>query len=152
MASIREIIRAELPQMTYAGIWEYQTSSTTIIGGTVFIDGFATATIPLPDLVAIPLRPSIAGTTVVPAVGSKLLVAFVNQDPTRPFVLSMDALPPVAISLGGGATDLVPDTQEGNRVVRYGDQVFIPVSGSFAVGSIVQNPATAPNPISRLKA
>lgn len=92
LAPLRSIIRAELPQYTYFGIYEYAVQSTS--GSTVNCDPVDT-TIPLPSLASVELRPSILGevvtTPIVP--GSRCLVAFVNSDPTRPVVMSILGTP-----------------------------------------------------------
>jgi len=87
MQSIRAIIRAELPQATFQGIYEYSIQSTD--GLTASCDPVDT-TIPLPSLPSVELRPSILGGIVAPARGARCLVAFVNSDPTRPVIISVD--------------------------------------------------------------
>lgn len=197
LAAIREIIRAELPQLTYAGIWEYQVtevdlSQTVSVSGVPTIiprvSGIPTSSIPLPALVKVSPRPTIPGSVINPQIGSTMLIGFINSDPTRPYILAFDyAIPPgfalngyqvvmngaliqmgapggtmqlggtnavmevgkdaTSIQLSQNSDSLAPGAEIG-RVVRYGDAVTIaPVTGV-----ITQNPTSAPNPISRVRA
>lgn len=88
LASLRSIIRAEFPQFTYGGLYEYAIQSLS--GNTVSCDPVDTS-IPLPSLANVELRPSILGESVTSPVlpGSRCIVGFINSDPTRPFILSI---------------------------------------------------------------
>ena len=99
LTAIRSIIRAELPQYTYLGLYEYAVQATD--GTTIDCDPTDT-TIPLPSLARVPLRSSIQGERAKPTVGSRCLIAFVNADPTRPICVSAD---PVAqtVQIAGGS-------------------------------------------------
>ena len=152
MDSVRAIIRAELPQLTYSALWQYQVSASTVIGGVAYVDASSLTPGTVPDVTQVPVLPAIGGTLTVPAAGARVLVGFVNADPTRPVVLAMDPLAPVSVQLGGGATDKPALGAELGRVVRYGDQVTIPVAGAVAVGLLTQSPVTAPNAVSRVRA
>jgi hypothetical protein len=86
--SFRQLVRAELPTLTFLGIYEYNVFLT--------FDGGVTArrtdsTLPIPDVVQIPMRSGIPGATVNPSKGSNVYVAFVNGDPSRPIIHSYDS-------------------------------------------------------------
>ena len=84
LQSIRSIIRAEFPQLTYIGLWEYAVVNSD---GTT-VDATPTdATIPLPQLSKIPLRAGIFGVNQKPSSETRLAVSFLNGDPTRPVVV-----------------------------------------------------------------
>jgi hypothetical protein len=51
----------------------------------------ATVAALLPPMVTVPLRPGPSGLVCMPATGSRVLVAFANADPGRPFILALDA-------------------------------------------------------------
>ncbi len=93
-----DIIRAEFPAATYAGVWEYIVQDTD---GSVVSASPSDTSIPLPDLVDVPLRANPIG-GVTPAVGSTCLVAFINADPTRPIILSTTPGVDVASIVSGG--------------------------------------------------
>jgi len=100
LTNLRSIIRQEIPVLTYHGIYEYSVQS--LAGSTVNCDPVDT-TIPLPSLANIELRPSLLGEVVTSPFfpGSRCLVAFVNGDPSRPFVMSILGTPAsVAITAG----------------------------------------------------
>ena len=102
LAALRALLRAEFPQLTYLGVYEYVVHSTD--GSTV--DCIATdASVPLPSLAGVPIRSDVIGATVKPRVGGRCLIAFVNADPSRPIVVSSDP-PPQLVEIGE-STDFV---------------------------------------------
>lgn len=102
LESFRAIVRAEDPNRTYRGVFEYAVQATD--GNT--IDASPTdTTIPLPALAKVPIR----GQSITPTVGARAIVGFINADPTRPYVLSIDPphvnethAPSGVLALGGG--------------------------------------------------
>ena len=102
MQAFRELVRAELPQLSYLGVWEYAVQVTD--GVTVDATPVDTTVVPLPGIVGCPLRPGILGEQATPTVGSLCLVSFVNGDPTRPIVVGGDPNVPAASGklVGGG--------------------------------------------------
>lgn len=106
LSSFRKLVRAEFPQLTFMGIWEYAVEGV----GTNTIDCSPTDTaIPLPTLSKVPLRASILGNTVTPTVGARAIIIFLNGDPTKPVCVGVDGPPVVAtvaasgtLNLGGG--------------------------------------------------
>ncbi len=128
----RQLVRAEDPDESYRGVWEYSVASTT--GGT--FDGHPTASaVPLPPAVRWPLRGGIPGMTSSPTAGSTLLVAFVNGDPARPIVLGYDTSVPDVLGLD--AADMRLGAGLG-RVLREGDTLSLTgvQSGGGATGVI----------------
>lgn len=86
LASFRALVRAEFPQLTYVGVYEY-----TITGSaSSSIECRPTdTTIPLPALSKVTLLPSVLGESVAPPSSGSCLIAFVNADPTRPVCISI---------------------------------------------------------------
>lgn len=86
IAAVRAIIRAEFPNYTYNGIYEYAIQSVS--GNLVAADPTDT-TLGLTHIGGIELRPSLLGETVTPVPGDLILVGFINGIPTRPFAISL---------------------------------------------------------------
>lgn len=100
----------------------------------------------LPALSAVPMRPGVSGAKATLKDGTSVLVGFVNGDPSRPAVLSYDTafgdgLDPDEVDLvSAHESDSSKVAFPARRVVRYGDQVSIPVVGSAAVGIVSIDP------------
>ena len=90
LTAIRNLIRAELPQYTYVGLYEYTIQAVNSATGAVDLAPTDT-TIPLPLLSNIPLKASLLGEIVQATRGTLALVEFINADPTRPEVISIGA-------------------------------------------------------------
>lgn len=104
LGSIRALIRAEIPRLAYMTHWEYVVAATD--GVTVDCSPSDT-TITLPQMVKIPLRTGIGGAKSTPAVGSKLVVGFLNADPTRPYVAGgFDSANATALALSATAVNI----------------------------------------------
>lgn len=89
--AIKAIIRAQFPNHSYLGVFEYQVQS---VDGTDTLDGSPVdTTVPLPALSKVPLRSGLAGEKVKALVGSRCLVMFVNGDPSRPIIVGVDPTP-----------------------------------------------------------
>jgi len=79
-SDLRAIIRAELAELAYAGVWEYTvTSATAATVDCVPPDGSG-----MPSLSKVPMMPGLMGEVVTPTTGKKCRIVFVNQDPKRP--------------------------------------------------------------------
>lgn len=89
LTAIRLIIRAELPQLTYFGTYEYSIQSNS--GSTVDIAPVDT-TVSLPSMNGVPLISSLQGQVVVPNTGL-CRVRFINGDPSQPIVVGIVSLP-----------------------------------------------------------
>lgn len=158
MQALRELIRAEIASLVYLGRWEYQVTAAT---ATSFSGRPTSGAFPLPDLVDVPVRPSVSGAVCVPQPASLVTIAFANGDPTRPELVSYDATLPLscgldatlAVSLGATA----PETNAGDAlgaVLRDGDTVSIaPGNGAGVVAGVVTFVSSLARPdASRLKA
>ena len=89
LTSIRNLIRGEFPQYTFAGLWEYSIQAVNSTG-TLDLQPTDT-TISLPDLSNVGFSPSLLAESSMATMGSTCLVEFVNGDPTRPRVISIGA-------------------------------------------------------------
>lgn len=89
LTAIRLIIRAELPQLTYFGTYEYSIQSNS--GSTVDVAPVDT-TISLPAMNGVPLISSLQGQVVVPNSGL-CRIRFINGDPSQPIVVGIVSLP-----------------------------------------------------------
>jgi hypothetical protein len=98
---LRAIIRHEIRQLTFAGVWEYQVSSSKVDDvGRTLVDGLPLAPgATLPALRSAEARPGVPGLSCAPTPGSRVLVAFANQDPARPVVISFDAAPATSATI-----------------------------------------------------
>jgi hypothetical protein len=105
---LRAIIRHEVRALTFAGIWEYQVAASRgAADGRTLVDGFPLASVTaLPPLRSVEVRPGVPGLSCAPAVGSRILVAFVNQDPARPAVIGFDSTPPTSATVASAAVSL----------------------------------------------
>lgn len=128
--AVRAIIRAEFPDYTYTGIYEYAIQS---IGGAFVSADPTDTTIPLPHIDHVELRPSLLGENVLPIVGQIILVGFVNGKQSRPYVISVLGTPltsafdaSVSITIGGSGA--LPSA-------RMTDAVLV---AGFMAGNIVQ--------------
>ena len=127
LEGLRSIIAAQFPTFIYSGPWEYTITSAT--SSTVDCAPLITnaANPPsVPSLKNVPFKSSILGEQVTPKVGAICVVEFMNQDPTRPRITSIDPVPIVAtvdatsivnvgpssamVALAGGANALVIET------------------------------------------
>ena len=94
---LRSIIRSELANLSFAGIWEY-----TIVAASETLVDIVPSDARMPSITKCSMMPSLSGEVVTPATGSKCRVAFVNEDPARPEVVGIVG-PPTLIKFGGGA-------------------------------------------------
>ncbi len=83
LAPSRNLERAEVPELSFAGVFEYEVVAATPLG--------LSCKPTLPSMPPVQLIPGgqIGPTTLLAMVGQNVLVAFVNQDPGRPFVMSV---------------------------------------------------------------
>ena len=132
MTAIRLLIRAEVPQNTYFGVYEYSIQNVT--GQTV--DAAPTdTTISLPTINNLPIFPSVLAEQVSGiSTGSLCLVRFVNADPSRPEVCSITNISTNAtvdatdtVTLGSSNTTVVALGGGSAPVARQGEQVSVVV-------------------------
>lgn len=163
LRAFRSLVASVFPNLLYFATWEFQVQRAD---GSTF-DGSPTEQgLPLPALVGVPYRGSLAGSTCNPAPGTLAYVTFANGDPSRPILVAFGqtkatsttidgstvAVGPGAsvVELAGGSDLLFPSAVTG-RVVRYGDLVSIPVSGVVAAGPIA-GMLPGPNPVAKVRA
>jgi hypothetical protein len=112
----------------------------------------------MPDIRRAFVRPGVAGCRADVALGSRVLVAFVNADPARPVVVGFEdaegaGFAPGRLDLVGEDDAAVIAADAPGRVVRFGDTIMMP-SGSAATPTptvVVANPV-APSSLSRVYA
>jgi len=146
LSALRALVRAEFPRLTFLGVYEYSVQAN----GNGNLDALPTdTTLSLPGIQAIPIRLPLGAAK--PAVGSSVLVGFVNGDPTRPYVAgtvptcltaSVDAS--VELDLGksalyvniAGALSPIPGPTIPGAAARMGDLVQAgPFAGTIVSGS-----------------
>ena len=89
LAEFRSIVRSETQSLIYSGIWEYVIAPNPLAPGLVFTVDATPTDSRLPPLTNVPLANGI-GRLSPPVTGAKARIRFVNQDPTRPEVMSFD--------------------------------------------------------------
>lgn len=93
LQAFRKLVASVLPNLLYFAAWEYQVQRAD---GQTF-DGSPTEQgLPLPPLVRVPYRCSLAGATCVPMVGCLAYVTWSNGDPSRPILVAFGPPPPAS--------------------------------------------------------
>ena len=129
-----KLIEQMRPFERYRGVWEYRVAFRS--GDRLDLQA-ATSRFGLPDLRAVRVRPGVAGCKASVQLGSLVLVAFVNADPSRPCVVGFDepespGFAPDRLDLVGEDDPLLTAHVTSGRVVRYGDTIYLP-TGAAAV-------------------
>jgi hypothetical protein len=130
LAAVRAIIRAEVPTFTYAGTYEYSVQGSS--GTTVDLSPVDTS-ISLPSMTGLPVKPSILAEVVGGIQAGQLaLVQFVNADPTRPVVVSLEMPSQTATldatqttTLGSNSTVSVALAAGTAPIARQGDMITV---------------------------
>lgn len=130
------------------GVYEYRL--VLLEGGLASLQPTSSA-LGLPVLRRVPWRPGLPGAEVEPSLGSLLLVAFVNGDRARPFVVGFEgsdgpAYVPGRLALDADAIELGAAVLP---VARYGDTVT--VGSETGVLTFIPPPGSA-NPLSKVTA
>lgn len=110
LAAYEAIVSQLFPQLRYGGSWEYRVVS--VDGGRLTLQP-ARASLPVPDLTAVKIRPGVPGLRGKPSLGSLCHVEFLNSDPARPVVVSFDdsesaAFSAQEIAMCAGSTGSAP--------------------------------------------
>lgn len=81
------MVLAQVPRLLFLGVYEYVVTGTAgpTFSGKCTDDGLG-----MPDMSGQPLLPATGGGAAVWPAGTKMLVSFVNGDPTRPVLLNAD--------------------------------------------------------------
>jgi len=159
LAAMRRLLEQLDPRAKYAGLHSYRVVS---------LDGERLNLQPerasqgMPALRRGRIRPGVQGCKGETALGSMVLVAFVDRDPSRPVVIAFDdaespGFDPSKLEIGTGCdlvevsagTETPPPANPVGRVIRYGDTIKLPppINADY-----VLIPGTVPMGVSRVKA
>lgn len=106
------------PDRAFRAVYEYRV--VTLTGNRLNLQPVLVST-GMPTLQRVPIWPGVGGAKISPALGSSVIVAFINGDPSRPAVVGfIDAdssgFVPTSVSLGGGTS---PVARVNDTVVIY---------------------------------
>lgn len=88
LAALRQIFDQMAPDLKFAGVTEYRV---VLLAGTTRVDlQPVRRSSGMPDLRRVPMMPGVAGAKSTLALGSRVLVAFVDSDPARPVVVGFE--------------------------------------------------------------
>jgi hypothetical protein len=104
--SLRRLLEALDPDRKFRGVTEYRV--VTLSGSLLNLQPVRRASSGMPDLQRVPVRPGVAGCEATVALGSRVLVGFVDSDAARPYVAGFEdadgaGFLPTMIELAGGA-------------------------------------------------
>jgi hypothetical protein len=138
-ASLSAIVRETvLARMTFLGVYEYTIASCA--GGKLdarATPGAAAAGLPA-QITSVTMRPSILGEAATWPPGSSCLIAFVNGDPTRPYVLGGDPSSVPLTSTIDATAGVTIGNGDTRPIARLGDTVQAgPFSGVITSGSLL---------------
>ena len=110
LSAYRAIFDQLDPDRKFAGVSEYRV--VTLTGNRLNLQPVLAST-GMPWLQRVSMRPGVPGALGLPALGSRVLVGFVNRDPSRPAVLGFEdgdssGFVPSAQSLDGGTVAIGP--------------------------------------------
>jgi hypothetical protein len=115
LTALAKILDALMPSLRYRGVSEFRVVTKT--GERLNLQPVRVAT-GLSDLSGVPVRPGVAGLKTEIPLGSLVLVAFVDADPSRPCVISHDA--PDAPGFTGLDGIVKPIARQGDPIVGGG--------------------------------
>lgn len=124
-AALRAIIDQLDPDRAFRGVTEYRV--VTQEGERLNLQAVL-ASSGMPDLRRVPMRPGVSGCRSDVALGSRVLVGFVNSDPGRPYVASFEGAD------GEGFTPLL--TEIDALLVRIGDGARPAIAAGDLAGGI----------------
>lgn len=135
LSAYRRIVEALFPELRYSRAYEYRVVNQ--VGNRLNLQP-ARVGIGMPDLSRVPMRPGMAGLKAEVKPGELVLVVFADADPSRPQVVSHDAIDapgwmPLSLELGGpGALGIarIGDT------VQAGPYAGVITSGSARVKAV----------------
>lgn len=152
--SFRAILEQVDPDRAYRGVTEYRV--VTRAGNRLNLQPIRTGT-GMPDLERVPVRPGVGGCHAELALGSRVLVAFIDSDPARPCVVGAeeddgDGFLPTRLDLAGGADFVALAASVLTELQSIKNQHNLHVHASS--GAVPTVPMTAPNSVaaSRVKA
>lgn len=152
LTAIRLIIRAELPQLTFFGTYEYSIQSAS--GSTVDCAPVDT-TISLPSMTGVPLISSLQGQVVVPNQGL-CRIRFINGDPSQPICVGIASLASSMTIDATGQLNIGPSAAKivfanGTQgIARVGDMITLYIPPGCFVSGAITPPSGPPIPITSM--
>lgn len=147
--ALERVVRQLLPDLRYRGVYAYRV--VTQEGERLNLQPVRVST-GMPDLGRVRVMPGVAGCRADVALGSTVLVAFVDADPTRPVVVGFEdaegaGFRPSRLDLVGAGDALLGGTEGVGRVVCYGDRIIFkvgqpPVDTPLEVKAFPADPVT----------
>lgn len=144
LAAWRELVHAVAPSLRFLGVHEYRVVSQE--GERLNLQPVRVSR-GMPVLRRAMVRPGIPGARGDVALGSRVLVAFVDQSPSSPVVLAFEhaeapGFPPDRLDLVG-EDDTISAFEAAGRALRFGDVIMMPVgaAGTPTPIAIVGNPS-----------
>lgn len=141
LAALKALVLGFVPDLKFRGVYEYRVVQQGFgDGGPGRCDlQSVRVSLGMPDLRRVLTRPGVAGANALLALGSRVLVAFVNADPARPVIVGFE---------DPESNGFVPDTlnlcDAGGRVLRAGDKIKIAgVNPGAGVDEVLINFATS---------
>jgi hypothetical protein len=139
LAALRAIFEQLDPSLKFSGLTEYRVVSLT--GNRLNLQPVLSST-GMPWLQRVTMRPGIPGALGKPALGSRVVVGFINRDPSRPSVFAFEdadsaGFVPTSLALAGG----------GAAVGRVGDSVSFSNAKIVAPSGGGPCTVTAANPL-----
>lgn len=152
LTALRLLIRGELPQLTYFGVYEFSIQSSS--GSTVSVAPVDTTT-GLPSMTNVPLVSSLLGSVIVPNSGL-CRIRFINGDPTQPVCVGLASIPASSTTDSTGTLNIGPSATKvvfhnGTLgVARYGDPATIYFPPNCYVTGMITPAVGAPIPITTI--
>jgi hypothetical protein len=115
LGALQDLMRALLPRLDYMVPVEYRVES--LAGNRLTLQPVRTSS-GMPELARVPVRPGIAGALCKPALGSRVLVSFVEANPAFPYVCAFEE----ADAAGFAPTDT---TIEVSAILQLGDATAV---------------------------
>jgi hypothetical protein len=126
ISALRALVEQLLPDLRYRGVSEYRVISQT--GERLDLQPVRVS-LGMPILRRVRVRPGVPGARADHALGSLVLVAFVDSDPARPAVIGFSdaesaGFQPTRLDLGESET-VAGGVGAAGRALRYGDPVMV---------------------------
>lgn len=115
--AFRQLVVSVFPEMPFRGVTEYRVEGAS--GKRLNLSPVRQST-GMPSLLRVPVRPGIPGADADHAVGSKVLVSFIDADPARPCVTSFEDARSEAF-----VPDLLRFAEGTKGVARKDDQIVL---------------------------
>lgn len=118
LESLRALIHQLDPDRSFRGVTEYRVD--TLNGSRVNLQPVRVSS-GMPELKNVPVRPGVAGCEATLALAARVLVGFVDSDPSRPFVCAAEdadgeGFLPTVLKLGGGSDFVALSSSVGSQL------------------------------------